>query len=205
MSNQNLLTRITNELTTIQALSGKELANYLQNLANTIEPLIQNLLNELGRIMEEKYGEPVNYIDNASPKIALAYLFLCARFIRPSEIESENRTRLASMMELLINSEQIIIPNDSTKSRKINAIAGMCVVFYLLNSRIYHDKEEIFYVNTQNIAVDIRMKEILNNHLLWIESRGIHSTNNLGYMPVFINAQFHELVDLVVGASFEIN
>lgn len=205
MPNQNHLTSIDEELRILHSLPLEKRSEYIQELANTREPAIQKLLDKLVKLMFNEYGKEVSYIDQASAKLALAYFYLCYIYIKPSVTANANRYKMASLMELLIVKQQIMTHPDSFERQEINAIAGMCAAFSLINSMIRHDKEEIFYVDTRNKSVDDRMLEILHNHRVWLEMSGVSNSETSDDMPVFINSQFHELIEVLASVPVQIN
>ena len=205
MPNHKYLTSIDEELRILQDLPLEKRAEYIQNLADRREPYIQQLLDDLTIKFNEKYCINVTFIEEASAKLALAYFYLCYIYLKPSVNDNVNSFKMGSLMELLIVKEQIIIHPDPNEQRRANAIGGMSAAFSLIDSMVYHDKEDIFYVNTKNNLVDESMKEILKNHIIWLEMNGIQSSETQYDMPVFINGQFHELIYLMGRASYEIN
>ena len=119
MPNQDQLRTIEQELLKLHSLPEEEHYKYIQNLATTRQAFIQKLLDDLVVLFKEEYDENVTYIDNANQKLALAYFRLCYKYIKPSVVENANRFKMASLMELLIIQEQIMIHSDSTRRPKI--------------------------------------------------------------------------------------
>ncbi|MDG1331545.1 MAG: hypothetical protein P8P74_04400 [Crocinitomicaceae bacterium] len=205
MSNPNHLLSINEELRKLKDLPEDKRIEFIQELANEREQYILDLLELLVELLGKKLNTKVTYIDRASAKISLTYFFLCYEHIKPSVEEKINKFKMASVMELLIIQEQIFRTEDATLQRRANAIAGMSAAFSLINSMIYHDEDEGFYIDTRNIAVDDRLKTILKNHVLWLETNGLSEDTGMHQMPVFINSQFHELLEVIGGVRIEIN
>ncbi|PHR32426.1 MAG: hypothetical protein COA38_06570 [Fluviicola sp.] len=205
MQHRNHLLSIDEELRILNNIPEESRAEFIQKLADERQKHIHELLDYLVQLLESEFGTKVTYIDKASEKISLTYFYLCYKHIKPSVEEKINKFKMASVMELLIIQEQIFITEDESKRRRTNAIAGMSAAFSLINSMIHHDEEDLFYIDTKNIGVDARLKTILKNHVIWLETNGITEGSDIHQMPVFINSQFHELIEVLAGARFEIN
>lgn len=205
MPNHKNLTSIDEELRILHDLPLEKRAEYIKNLADIRETYIQKLLDDLVIKFNEKYDVKVTYIEEASAKLALAYFYLCYMYIKPSVNENINSFKMGSFMELLIVKQQIIIHPDPNEHRRANAIGGMSAAFSLIDRMVHEDKQDIFYVDTKNNVVDKSLNEILKNHIIWLEMNGTRSSESEDDMPIFINAQFHELIHLIGRARYEIN
>lgn len=203
---RNAIIDIDKELKILDNLPKDERLPYIEKLAIQRQPNIQNLLNDLVFLYNEKYGIEPSIINNASLKLSYAYFLMCYKYTKPSVHEKVNRYKMGSLMELLIIKEQIMIHPNSEKNQELNAIVGMSAAFSIINSMIQHDQSEGFYLDTRNVSIDDRIKIILINHRIWLETNGTWLENNMKKeMPVFINSQFHELLDIIAGASYEIH
>lgn len=205
-ANYNAIIDIEEDLSTLRSLPKEERIPYIEKLASERQPYIQEFLNDLACLYNEKYGVEPGTIVDASSKLAFAYFYMCYKHIKPSVKERVNRYKMGSLMELLIIKEQIMLHPNPEKNQELNAIVGMSAAFSLINSMIKHDQEEGFYLDTRNVAIDDRLKTILINHRTWLETNGTWlDSKKQREMPVFINSQFHELLEIIAGASYEIN
>lgn len=159
------------------------------------EPLIQRLIDDSRKYYHEKFGVEISIIDDASLKISYLYFLMCFTHIKPVIEDRTRRFKMASLMELIIVKEQIFKSEyfDDSKNRELNAQFGMIAALSMINSLIYEGRDG-FFCSTMSASVDEKIKNILEDHKLWLR------TKNLNDMPIFINGQFYELIELIHGA-----
>lgn len=163
---------------------------------------IQQLIDDFILGYEERELILVQPIENASRKLATLYFSICQEYIKPVIKEKINKYKMASLMKLLIVKEQILIhpkeEDGGILTRTLNAELGMTASFSLINCMISEATKD-FYFDTINASINHQVQKILEDHKLWL------ITKNLNEIPIFINAQFHELIEVLLGAPYQIH
>ncbi len=169
-------------------------------LASNRVPLIQNLVDDFLEFYQKKHKIKILVIEDIAQSISLSYFKLCYGYIKPVISNNTNRFKMASLMELVIVQQQVLRSDSYSKmqNRELNALFGMTAALSLINCMITNAKQEILS-NTNNTEVDVRVDKILKDHLLWLK------TKELDEMPIFINGQFYELMEILHVVPFQLN
>ena len=171
----------------------------LQLASNRVSS-IQNLVDDFLESYQKKYNIEIIVIEDIAQSISLSYFKLCYEYIKPIICNNTNRFKMASLMELVIVQQQVLRSDSYSKiqNRELNALFGMTAALSLINCMITNAKQEILS-NTNNTAIDARVVKILNDHQLWLK------TKELDEMPIFINGQFYELMEILQVVPFQLN
>lgn len=174
----------------------------LESLSAKRAVVIQRVIDDFVEYYENEFQILVNPIDSAAIKLATLYYEICYREVKPLILDKVNRYKMASLMELLIVKLQILNhPESETNvllNRELNAKFAMSVGFCLIECMIVNVKRT-FHFDSSNMGVNDRVKKVLDDHELWLK------TKNLNDIPVIINSQFLELLDVMLSASYEIH
>jgi hypothetical protein len=124
-------------------------------------------------------------------------LAFATNIVKPFIEDKANRYKMASIMELIIVNEQVLRhPSGQIEEhRRANAIFGQTAALSLINCMISRTDQE-FFCNTINESVNVRIRQMLDNHREWLQSK------NLEDFPVFLNGQFYEFVDIAVSFPY---
>lgn len=173
----------------------------LTELSARRAPLVQQLIDDFINFYGKEYKVAISAIDDLAIKISSAYFSLCYTYVKPVIKDKTNRFKMASLMELIIVKEQVLFfsdDNNEENRRKLNAFFGMTAAFSLINCMI-SDATQEFFCNTINAEVNKKVHGMLEDHQQWLETKPLND------MPVFINAQFYESIELIHAAPFQIN
>ncbi|MCW3084490.1 MAG: hypothetical protein JWP12_1856 [Bacteroidetes bacterium] len=154
-------------------------------------PCIQKLVDDFIRFYENKYKITVSTTPDTAEIISSIYFSLFYKDVKPAVNNKANRFKMASLMELVIIKTQLLIcPGDEAENKKLNALFAMNAALSLIDCMINNAEQE-FFCDTKNTAVDKEIEKILDDHRLWLETKQVNE------MPVFINAQFYELIEFL--------
>lgn len=174
----------------------------LESLAEKRASLIQQIIDDFIEYYEREFEVTVDVIENASQKLSLLYFTICYQEVKPLVNDKANRYKMASLMGLLIVKHQILIHPDSGDNprlnRSLNAKFAMAVGFSIIDCMIVSVKTA-YHFDTSNVAVNESVKKVIDDHELWL------TTKNLNDLPMMINSQFLELLDIMLRASYEIH
>ena len=150
---------------------------------------IQQLVDDFLRFYENKYNVVVSITPDTAEIISSLYFTLLREDVKPVLNNKANRFKMASLMELVIIKYQLLIhPScDETENKRLNSLFAMNAGLSLVDCMINNAGQE-FFCDTKNAIVDKKVEKILDDHRLWLE------TKDLNEMPIFINAQFYELI-----------
>jgi hypothetical protein len=128
---------------------------------------------------------------------------MCYLHIKPVVEDKINRFKMASLMELIIVKEQVLIhpqstPQDDTLNRELNADFAIGAALSMISCMISGADQEIV-TDTVNCEVNLRIENILKDHSVWLKTKPVKG------MPVFINAQFYELIEMVNGIPLQVH
>jgi hypothetical protein len=172
----------------------------LNELALQREPAVARLITDFADCYKKKYGIDLQLIPDLASKLSKVYFGLCYKYVKPFIEDKANRYKMASIMELIIVNKQVLRhPSGQIEEhRRANAIFGQTAALSLINCMISHTDQE-FFCNTINESVNVRIRQMLDNHREWLQSK------NLEDFPVFLNEQFYEFVDIAVSFPYEMH
>jgi hypothetical protein len=164
---------------------------------------IQRLVNDFIGFYENKHNIKISAIDDIAAKLSSAYFSICYTHVKPVVDDKINVFKMASIMELLIVKEQVLhhpesTEEDDTKNRQLNADFAMGAALSMISCMITNASQEIIPV-TVNSSVNISIQERLEDHAVWLR------TKPLTEMPVFINAQFYQMLEMIRGLPLQIH
>ncbi len=177
-----------------EPLNPEEFNKLITDRSIFIKQLVDDFLNFYFNLKDIQ----LKTIDEVAIKISSVYYHFCYAFIKPTVKDKINKYKMASLMELLIVKEQVLIHPDENKNREVNAIFGMMAAFSLIECMI-QDATKSLFSNTHNAVVNKRIDQMLEDHQKWLE------TKYLNEMPVFINAQFFEFMQIIQSIPIQIN
>lgn len=164
-------------------------------------PHIQRLIDDFISAYQAKYSEvSISCIDDLAESLSYLYFSICFAHVKPVIQEKTNRFKMGSLMELVIVKTQGLIPSgdDVTEKRRLNAIFGITAALSLINSMVRANGGEIVFT-TQNAAIDKKLEDLFDDHKLWL------STKSLDELPIFVNAQFYELLEVILTAPLQVH
>jgi hypothetical protein len=172
----------------------------LQSLSTKRQPVLERLFNDFIGSYEDRKGIVLTIRENSIPKLSLAYFTFCYTYIKPAVEDKINRFKMASVMELLVVMEQVLVHPDEDESldRQVNAEFGITAALSLINCMIANAKKE-FCFDCHNVSINEKATEILDNHIYWLMAK------DLNELPIIINAQFFELLELLHRAPIQLN
>jgi hypothetical protein len=152
-------------------------------------PHIQQLADDFIGFYEKKFNVTVSITPDTAEIISSLYFTLLSKDIKPVLNNKANRFKMASLIELVIVKYQLLIhpSGDEMENRNLNSLFAMNAGLSLIDCMINNAGQE-FFCNTQNAIVDKKVEKILDDHRVWLQ------TKELNEMPIFINAQFYELI-----------
>jgi len=164
---------------------------------------IQYLIDRFVSVYLRKYNIRIDSVQDAHLKLAHAGYSFAYRHVRPVIDDNEMRFKMASVLELLIVQEQVLsIPKaDLLRNRELNALFGMTAALSLIECMIPASatSNDFFFPSTNNAAINNKIDQMMKHHGTWLETR------HLDEMPIILNAQFYELIELVHSSPLQMH
>lgn len=155
-------------------------------------PSITQLTTDFIQFVQQSGNITITPIDDINEYLAYKYYAMCYEHVKPVIEDRANRYKMASIMELIIVDKQVLKCDtyNENENKALNADFAMGSALSLISCMI-NKPEDLCFFNTDNATVNENGDRIIKNHKTWLISKPKDS------MPIFINAQFYELLELL--------
>lgn len=162
---------------------------------------VERLFSDFTLYFKKKYG--IELLKTVSPRqITALYFNYLYDEIKPLIRDKVNKCKMASLMELIIVQTQpfeLPLEHDGFKNaREVNSEFAMSAAFSLIDCMI-NDASQEFFFDCGHLGIETAVNKLLEDHKLWL------SVKNVNEIPVIINSQFYEFLELISKPAYKSN
>ena len=177
----------------------QEVQLLLEKRKDEVDRLLTDFITEY----EQQFGTGLTFRDGATDLIVDMYYQLLHNYVKPFVEDKANRFKMGSLTELAIVRVQPITEIEGgVNPRVVNAKLAMMAATALIHNigrnlnNVDTDAGDVYFCDVRNSAVSEKVTDLLSDHAQWLEIKPLNE------IPIVINAQFYEFLELMSSCAF---